>query len=72
MIIKVKVKPGSGREKISKKSDGEYEIWLKERAEGGNANRKLIKLFAKEFNVKDICIKIKNAKGRKKIVKIEV
>ena len=70
MIIKVKVHPGSTREEVRKINDGEFEIWILEKAIGGKANFSLIKILAKEFGVSTGKIKIKTLKGRKKIVEI--
>jgi len=70
MKLFVKVKPGSSVEKIEKVSDSEFNVWLKERAEDGKANRRLINLLAKEFKVNVKQIKIKNPTSKKKIVDI--
>ena len=70
MIIKVNVKPGAKEEKVERISAEEYSVWLKERAEDGKANRRLLNLLAKEFKVSFKDIKIKNPKSRKKIVEI--
>jgi uncharacterized protein (TIGR00251 family) len=69
MIIRVNVKPNSSVEKIERAND-EYNIWLKEKAEDGKANRRLINLLAKEFDVPVKSIKIKNPTSRKKIIEI--
>ncbi|PIN88982.1 hypothetical protein COU60_04885 [Candidatus Pacearchaeota archaeon CG10_big_fil_rev_8_21_14_0_10_34_76] len=71
MIIKVKVIPSSSYEKLEKISEGGYVAHLKEKAEDGKANRKLINLLAKEFGVDWRAIKIKNPKSRNKIVEIK-
>ncbi len=70
MIIKVNVKPGAKEEKVERIFAEEYNVWLKERAEDGKANRRLLNLLAKEFKVSFKDIKIKNPKSRKKIVEI--
>jgi len=71
MIIKLRVKPNSEKEEIVELPDGDYLIYLKEKAEDGKANRELIKILAKKFNVHFSKIKIKTFSGRKKIVEIE-
>lgn len=71
MIINVKVKPGSREEKIEKISDGEYVVWLTERAEKGKANTALVKILANEFGVSSKDVVIKNPTSRKKIVEIK-
>ena len=39
MKIKIKAHANYSREKIEKISDGEYEIWIKEKPIEGNGNR---------------------------------
>lgn len=72
MIIKIKVKPQSGRREVVKISDKEYKVSLKERAEDNKANIELIKLLGKRFNISsnDINI-IKGLKSRNKIIEIK-
>lgn len=70
MILYVKVKPGAKEEKIEKISETEYLVLLKARPEKGKANEQLIKIMAKELNVSQKKIEIKNPKSRKKIIKI--
>jgi uncharacterized protein YggU (UPF0235/DUF167 family) len=70
MIIKVNAKPGAKEEKVERISAEEYNVWLKERAEDGKANKRLLNLLAREFGVSFRDIKIKNPKSRKKIVEI--
>lgn len=70
MILYVKVKPGSSKERIERISDNEFRVELKERAQDGKANRRLINLLAKEFGVSVKDVRIKNPKSRKKIVEI--
>jgi len=72
MIIKVSVKPSAKKEMIERISGDEYRISVKEKAENGKANRKVISLLAKEFNVSYRDISIKNPASRKKIVSIAV
>ena len=70
MIINVKVHPGSREEKVEKITNGEYEIYLSERAEKGKANIELVKLLSKEFKVNGKNVKIKNPSSRRKIIEI--
>ena len=70
MIINIKVKPNSGESKIEKISDNEYVAFVMEKAEDNKANKELINLLAREFNVSYRKIKIKNPKSRKKMVEI--
>lgn len=71
MIIKVRVRPGSKEEGVEKIFPREYNVRLKEKAEDGKANKRLINLLAKEFNVSYKAIKIKNLKSKNKIVEID-
>ena len=71
MILKIKVTPSSSYEKLEKISEGEYVAHLKEKAEDGKANRKLINLLSKELGVDWRAIKIKNPRNRNKIVEIK-
>ena len=68
MIIKIKVKTESKKQKIEKVSDKEYKVFLKSRAEDNKANLELLKLLKKEFK-KDARI-IKGSKSRNKIVEV--
>ena len=47
--IKVKVLTEAKKEKITKKSDSGFEIAVKELAERGLANKKIMELLRKEF-----------------------
>ena len=70
MIIKIKVKPNSGKQEIVKVEENEYLVCLKQKAEDNEANTELIKLMKKYFkkdSVEDIKI-IKGLKGRNKIL----
>ena len=66
--LKVKVKPGSGKQEIIKKDDY-YLVCLKSKAEDNKANIELLKLMKKKFK-KDFEI-IKGAKSREKILKCQ-
>ncbi|MFH1358779.1 MAG: DUF167 domain-containing protein [archaeon] len=73
MIIKVKVKPGSGKQEVVKLNEEEFVVSLKERAEDNKANIELLKLlrryFKEKYKVDDIKI-IKGLKSRNKIVEV--
>lgn len=45
MYIKVKVIAGAKKEKIDKKSEDHYEIWVKEKAENNRANERILAIF---------------------------
>lgn len=74
MIIKARVKPGSGKQEIEKINESEYLVWLKSKAEDNKANIELLKLLKKYFKDKysfeDIKI-IKGLKSRDKIIRLE-
>ncbi|MEK6899092.1 MAG: DUF167 domain-containing protein [Nanoarchaeota archaeon] len=66
MIVKVNVKPNSGKEGIKKIGINEYEINVKEPARNNEANKRVISILSKEFGVSWKDIKLKNASSRKK------
>ncbi|MGV8130534.1 MAG: DUF167 family protein [Candidatus Pacearchaeota archaeon] len=70
MIIKVKVKPASSKDSFELSSDGVYLANIKEDRVNNLANLSLIKIISKEFGVHFSKIKIKNPKGRLKIIEI--
>ena len=51
MIIKVKVKTNSSRQKIEKFDSDRYIVYVKSKPEDGKANMELMNLLAKEFGV---------------------
>ncbi len=68
MIISIRVHSSSGRQKIMKKSEGEFEVYLKSRRENNKANIELIKVLEKYFGKQ---IKIKRGKTlNKKIIEV--
>jgi len=67
MILKVKVKPSSGKQNIEKK-DGFYLVKLKSAPENNKANLELIKILKKHFK-KEIVIK-SGFSSRNKIVEV--
>ncbi len=52
MKILVKVVPNAKEEKILKINNESYKVYLKEKAEKGKANLRLIKILEKYFNRK--------------------
>ena len=71
MIIHVKVRPNSHEEIIEKIDENNYSISLREKAEDGKANSRLINILAKEFKVSFRNIIIKNPKSTKKIIEVK-
>ncbi len=67
MIIKVKVKPNSGKQEVEK-IDGGYLVHLKKIPEDNKANIELIKLLKKHFK-KNIKI-IKGLKSKDKMIEV--
>lgn len=51
MYIKVHVYPGMKREKITKISDNQYELILKEPAERNLANKRALEIVAEQLDV---------------------
>lgn len=70
MKIRVNVNANSKERKIIKKKE-RYKIKLKNRAKNNKANKELINLLSKYFNVSTANIKIKSGlSSRKKIIEI--
>ena len=63
MKIFVKVIPNAKEEKILKINNESYKVYLKEKAEKGKANLRLIKILEKYFNRK---VEIKSGKFSRK------
>jgi len=71
MFLKVKVFPNSKKEEIIKKSEDEFEIKVKEKAEKGKANKRVKEVLAKYLNIsEEKLVLISGAKQRNKIFKI--
>ena len=49
MYIHVKVTAGAKEEKLEKKSDTQFLLWVKEEAEQNMANRRVVEIFRKLF-----------------------
>jgi len=60
MYIKVRVYPKSKKEEFVELKENHFEIKVKEKAERNMANRKVIELLAKKFEVAENKIKIIN------------
>lgn len=71
MLIKVKVHPKSKKLKITKKSQDKFEIFIKEPANRGLANKAVSALLAKYFKISKNKIRlIRGHKQRNKIIDI--
>ena len=71
MMVHVKVRPGSIKDRVEKLDDGTYIVYTMERSIDGKANASVIKLLSKEFGVSYKNISIKNPRSRKKIIEIK-
>ena len=70
MKIIINVKPNSFEDSVEKKEDGSFIVRVKERAQDGKANEKVIRLLSRYFGVSVSEVKIKNFKSRRKVVEI--
>jgi len=71
MFIKVKVSPNSKKEETIRKSEDEFEIKIKEKAEKGKANRRVKEILSEYLNIpQEKLILIRGAKQRNKIFKM--
>ena len=71
MIINVKVKPNSSKQKIENFGDGRYLVYVRSAPENDKANIELINLLSRELGVPVNSIKIKFGRtSDKKIIEI--
>jgi len=71
MLIKVKVYPGSKKDKIIQKAEDSFEIMVREKPENNKANQRVIEIIAQYFNLPINKIRIvKGTKKRNKIIEI--
>ncbi|HOI60196.1 MAG TPA: DUF167 domain-containing protein [Candidatus Pacearchaeota archaeon] len=71
MLIKVKCYPLSKKELITKKDENSFEIYIKEKPERGEANKRVFNILAEYFNIKPNKIRlVKGAKSPNKIFEI--
>jgi len=72
MILKIRVRPNSGKQNVEKIKDNEYKVNLKQNAEDNKANIELLKLLKEHFKAGSNNIKIiKGLKSRKKVVEVK-
>jgi uncharacterized protein YggU (UPF0235/DUF167 family) len=70
MFLKVKVFPNSKKEEIIKKSEDEFEIKIKEKAEEERANKRVKEVLARYLNIsEEKLILIRGTRQRNKIFK---
>jgi len=73
MIIKVKIFPGIKKESVVEKNGGVFEVKVKEKAEHGKANRRLVELLCKHFQISENQVKIiSGSKRRNKTISIKI
>lgn len=58
MLIKVEVHPESKEERIETKGEMSSEFWVKEKAEEGMANRRVLELVRQKFKIDTGIVKI--------------
>jgi len=72
MHLKIKTHPGSKKLKLIKKAEDSFEVFVKEKAERGLANRATRATLAAYFKVPAGKVRlVKGAKSRNKIFKVE-
>ena len=65
------VKPGTSQEKIVKNDDGSLTVYLRAKAHDGEANKALVKVLAKYFDVAKSRVKIiQGQNSRKKVIEV--
>jgi len=70
-IISVKVVPGAKVEQIQESIDTSIKVWVKGQPKEGEANKALLKLLAKYYNIPVASLKIiMGTKSRNKLIKI--
>lgn len=71
MYIKVQVNPGAKKERVQKIKDDQYLIDVREKAERGMANRRIVQIATKIFDVKSGGVRIVSGhKNQSKIISI--
>jgi len=73
MLIKVKIFPGIKKEEVIEKDEGVFEVKVKEKAEQGKANKRLVELLSKHFQISENQVKlISGSKRRNKTISIKI
>ena len=71
MILIVKIKPNSKKEEIKKIDDKNFIVAVKEPPVGGKANKALVRILAKYFNISSSAVRIASGHSSKqKIVEV--
>lgn len=69
MYLKLTVQPGAGKEVVEKIDEENYKIWIRQEAENGQANKRVVKILSEMFPNKQIRI-VTGMRSFKKLVKI--
>lgn len=71
MLITVRVTSNAREPRVTKTSETSFEVRVDERAEGGRANKRLVEILSKHFDVPKSRITIlRGLKSRDKVVEI--
>ncbi len=71
MEVKIKVTPGMRKEKITKIDDITFDIQVKEKAEGNQANMRIREIVAEIFSVAlSRAHMVRGFRGRNKVIRI--
>lgn len=71
MLIRVKVYPKSKKDEIIKKREDSFEVRVKEKAEQGRANEKVLQILGDYFGVEKNKFRlIKGGKNRSKVFEV--
>ncbi len=71
MLLKVKAYPASSKQGIVKKDKDSFDVYVKEKAKGGNANKAVLLLVASYFGVSLSRVRMKRGgRQRNKIIEI--
>ena len=71
VYIHVKVTAGAREEKIQKKSDTQYLVWVEEDAERNMANKRIVEIFRKIFDTGKVRI-INRHHSPSKLISIDI
>ncbi|MEA3328356.1 MAG: DUF167 domain-containing protein [Candidatus Omnitrophota bacterium] len=73
MKISVRVKPQARENKVEKKGESNYLVWVRAKAIGGKANQAVVKVLSEYFDIiKSEVILVKGKKTRDKIFTVNV
>ncbi|MEX0651924.1 MAG: DUF167 domain-containing protein [Candidatus Paceibacterota bacterium] len=72
MYVRVLVHADSKKELILQESETEYTISVREKAERNQANRKIVEIIAREFNIEENRVRmVSGHRSQRKIISIE-